>query len=53
MNSKSRINITADEILVLLSTKKIPLHEAVSILKKAKRKLSDKEYQINHDYETR
>ena len=39
MNTRSRIKITAKEILDLVSMKKIPLHEAVAALKMAKKEL--------------
>ena len=39
MNTKSRIKITAKEILDLVSMKKMALHEAVAALKMAKKEL--------------
>jgi len=39
MNSKSKIRITAKEILDLISLKKMHLHEAAAALKMAKKEL--------------
>lgn len=53
MNTQSRIKQTSDEILTLIISKKIPLHEAMAALKKAKKKLRGKEYAVKGEYETR
>jgi len=53
MNSKSRVRITAKEILDLISTKKLELHEAVAVLKQAKKQLQGREDTLAEDYETR
>jgi hypothetical protein len=39
MNTKSKIRLTAKEILDLVSMKKMELHEAVAALKLAKKEL--------------
>ena len=39
MNSKSKVKITAREILDLVSMKKLQLHEAVAVLRQAKKEL--------------
>lgn len=53
MNSKSKIKITSKEILTLLSTKHMELHEAVACLKAAKKALRGREDTLAADYETR
>jgi hypothetical protein len=39
MNSKSKVRLTAKEILTLISTKNMELHEAVAALREAKKGL--------------
>ena len=53
MNQKSRIKLTAKEILTLISTKNMELHEAVAVLKQAKKQLQGREDTLAEDYETR
>jgi hypothetical protein len=39
MNTKSKIKMTTKEILDLVSMKKLQLHEAVAVLRQAKKEL--------------
>jgi hypothetical protein len=39
MNTKSKIRLTAKEILTLIATKNMELHEAVAVLRQAKKEL--------------
>ena len=39
MNKKSRVKITSREILDLVSMKKLDLHEAIAVLRQAKKGL--------------
>ena len=53
MNSKSKVKLTAKEILDLVSMKKLQLHEAIACLKQAKKQLQGRDDTLAETYETR